>query len=305
MRLTASLVAAAAATALTTLIPLALASSASAATAPPAPETYNSTNWGGYVDIPATGDVVGMTAGTFTVPKINCAKSLIGPHEAPLAWRKAHGNDWSAVAYWVGIDGIEGTPGALEQTGITGVCHSKTSKAVYDAWYQDDASTRHTVTLDEGRPVEAGDVIHVYVADNALLGSAKVRGKSYTMKIVDSTQHGEQWYDGDVTTPATAPDASADYITEAVNDGPNIRHDATGLAATQPVHWSYAAIATFNSGGANDIATLPGYWTAQNWALTRVKANSGARSIYITTGPLGEDSLGYSTFTSTFVWPHG
>jgi hypothetical protein len=78
MRLTASLVAAAAATALTTLIPLALASSASAATAPPAPETYNSTNWGGYVDIPATGDVVGMTAGTFTVPKINCAKSARG-----------------------------------------------------------------------------------------------------------------------------------------------------------------------------------------------------------------------------------
>jgi hypothetical protein len=47
-------------------------------------------------------------AGAFAFPRFidyraedQLRQVLIGPHEAPLPWRKAHGTDWSAVSYWV------------------------------------------------------------------------------------------------------------------------------------------------------------------------------------------------------------
>ena len=298
-RLTASLVTAAAVTGALALIPLALACPALAATTPP-PGTYNSTNWAGYVDVPTTGNVVGLAYATFTVPKINCAKSLIGPHEASLSYRKAHGNDWSAVAYWVGIDGQGGQGGSLEQIGVTGVCHSKTSAAVYHAWYQVDPAHNHNIKLPSFVTIQAGDVIQVSVEDDALIGVLGVKpGNLYRYTFSDNSKDDGGWV-ADLATPKKAPGASAEYITEGVSGGPNWPHDAIGLAATQPVHWDHALIAVFNGGGAFPLDTTAD-WTARNLTMTKT-LHGGA--VYITTGPLGTDASGYSTFTNKFVWPN-
>jgi hypothetical protein len=294
-----SLAAAAAATTALSIIPLALAGAASASTTPAPVLKYN-TNWAGYVDVPASGQVVGEAYASFVVPKINCAKSIIGPHEASAAFRKAHGNDWSAVTYWVGIDGQGGQSGALEQIGVTAVCHSKTSAAVYMPFWQINPRVHHNMTLSFGDPVKAGDTIQVLVRDNALGAnpSGVKPGHSYELRIVDLNQFGESW-DHSETTPAKAPGASADYITEAVSKGPNVAHNAIGLADTAPVHWDHALIATYKSGGAYPLDTLKGFWAAQRWFV--VKAPDSESPVYVTTSPLTQDADGYSVFTNTFV----
>jgi hypothetical protein len=299
-KLIRSLAAAAAATAALSLIPLALAGAASASTIPPAPVQKYSMNWAGYVDVPAKGQVVGEAYSSFVLPKVNCSKSIIGPHEASAAFRKAHGNDWSAVSYWVGIDGQGGQAGYLEQIGVTAVCHSKTSAAVYMPFWQINPRVSHNMKLSFGDPVKPGDTIQVLVRDNGLgtNPSGVKPGHSYELRIVDLNQFGESW-DHSETTSGTAPGASSDYITEAVNDGPNITKNAVGLADTAPVHWDHALVATYKSGGADSLDTAKGLWTAQNDILD--KTGQYWSPIYVGTSPLSHDASGYSTFTNTFV----
>jgi hypothetical protein len=301
-KLIRSLAAAAAATAALSLIPLALAGAASASTTP-APQKFNSTDWAGYEDVPASGQVVGEAYASFVLPKVNCAKSLIGPHEASAAFRKAHGNDWSAVTYWVGIDGLSGQAGYLEQIGVTAICHSKTSAAVYTPFWQINPRVPHNMTLSFGTRsgVKAGDTIQVLVRDNALGTdpSGVKPGRSYELRIAD-VQSGGIWDHSELTS-GTAPGASADYITEGVSGGPNVAKNAIGLADTAQVKWVHALIATYKSGGADSLDTAKGLWTAR--VLTMTKALKSGSPVYVTTSQLGQDASGYSTFTNTFVWP--
>jgi hypothetical protein len=287
--------AAAAAAGALTLIPLAAAGSASAAaTSTPVHNTVSDGNWAGYVDTARHLNTMGLVFASFTVPKINCAKSVIGPHESPASFRKTHGNVYSAVAFWVGIDGKMGQ-NSLEQAGITGICHSKTSAAVYDPFYQIAANLNepgNDLPLSMGRPVKAGDVIEVSVRDDALGAGAPAglqSGSAYGMRITDLTQYGEYW-SGTEHTPARAPDGQAEVITEAVSGGPYVPKDAIGLAAFSPVTYDQAGLATFTSGGANSLAANQ-FWTVQKYIVD---------VSLITTGSLGTNANGYSTFTNTF-----
>ena len=298
-KLIQSLAAAAAATAALSLIPLALAGAASATTTPAPVQKYN-VNWAGYVDVPAPGQVMGEAYASFVVPKVNCSKSIIGPHEASAAFRKAHGNDWSAVSYWVGLDGQGGQSGYLEQIGVTAVCHSKTSAAVYLPFWQINPRVNHNMTLSFGDAVKAGDTIQVLVRDNGLgtNPSGVKPGHSYELRIVDLSRYGESW-DHSETTLGKAPGASADYITEAVSGGPNVAKNAIGLADTASVYWSHGLVASYKSDGADSLDTAKGLWTAQNDILD--KTGQYWSPIYVGTSPLSHDASGYSTFTNTFV----
>jgi hypothetical protein len=260
---------------------------------------YN-TNWAGYVDAHASGQVVGEAYATFILPKVNCAKSIIGLHEASAAFRKAHGNDWSAVSYWVGIDGQGGQAGYLEQIGITAVCHSKTSAAAYMPFWQINPRVSHNMTLSFGDSVKAGDTIQLLVRDNGLgtNPSGVKPGRSYELRIVDLSRFGESWDHSELTS-GPAPGASADYITEAVSGGPNVAKNAIGLAATATVSWDHGLVATYKSGGADSLDTLKGFWTAQRWYV--VKALAKQMQIYIGTSSLTQDASGYSVFTNTWA----
>ena len=298
-KLIRSLAAAAAATAALSIIPLALAGAASATTTPAPVQKYD-TNWAGYEDIPVSGQVMGEVYAKFVVPKVNCAKSIIGPHEASLAFRKTHGNDWSAVTYWVGIDGRGGQAGYLEQIGVTAVCHSKTSAAVYLPFWQINPRVNHNMTLSFGDPVKAGDTVQLLVRDNGLgTNPMGVKpGHSYELRIVDLTQFGETW-DHSENTSGTAPGASAEVITEAVNGGPQIASNAIGLADTATVNWDHALVASYKSGGAYPLDTLRGFWKAQE--LFCVKALATQMQIYIGTTSLSHDASGYSVFANTWA----
>jgi hypothetical protein len=295
MRSLTCLAAAAAATGALALIPLAAASPASAvAISTPVRSTVSDGNWAGYVDTVRHLNTMGLVYASFTVPKINCAKSVIGPHESSASYRKKHGNVYSAVSFWVGIDGKQGQ-NALEQAGITGICHSKTSAAVYHPFYQIAANLNEPgsdLPLSMGRPVRAGDVIEVSVRDDALGAGAPAglkSGSAYVMRITDLTQYGEYW-SGTEHTPARAPDDQAEVITEAVSGGPYVAKDAIGLAAFRPVTYNQAEVATFTSGGTNSLASNP-FWTVQKYVVD---------GSLITTGSLGTNASGYSTFTNTF-----
>jgi hypothetical protein len=292
-RLTASLAAVAAAAGLV-LIPLAAASSASAATTS-TPSGHSFRNWSGYVDTADHPSVkMEMARTLFTVPKINCAKSVIGPHEAPVSFRKTHGNDWSAVSFWAGLDGEKNTT-TIEQAGVEGICHSKTSAAVYLPFYQVDAYTNVQVKM--GTPIEAGDVIEAYVSDYVLESPGIQTGYKYYLYITDETQGGENWT-GIEKVPARAPDGTAEVVTEAVSNGPYATKalapdGAIGLAAFSPVTYTEAGIASSTSGGAWPMTSESPWWTLQEDYV-------GIPVTLITTGKLGTTASGYSEFTNTF-----
>jgi hypothetical protein len=312
MRLAASLVAAAAGLA---LIPLALASSASAAATTTSPGTPGQ-NWAGYADIIPHPTQVPRDAGnqmasasvTFTIPKINCSASIIGPHESSASYRKTHGNVWSAVAFWAGLDGAQhgtvtdpdgGTP--IEQAGIDGVCHSEYGSAVYQAFYQMDTyangpSTYPALKTVSGKAVapRAGDVISVRVSDYMPHRPDHKTGESYYLSVDDVTR-GARWSAGE-DTAARAPDAQAEVITEAVSNGPYVSRHAIGLAAFSPVHYTNAIVSSF------PLGYVYGYPLGEPTELyTPQKDYVDHHGALISTGPIKTvDYDTYSTFTSTF-----
>jgi hypothetical protein len=315
-RLTASLAAAAAVASLT-LIPLAAAGSASAAvtaSSPGKPEM----NWAGYEDDVTHptqlskygGNQMAEIYATFTVPAINCSKSVIGPREWSASYRKAHGNYWSVVSFWAGLDGEQGS-NSIEQAGIDGICHSQYGTAVYEPMWQTDvapnsAQTGGYPTLEtaggKSVAVQAGDVITASVYDNMPFTTNLKTGYAYGLNIKDVTRNAS-WSEVE-KTPARAPDAQAEVITEAVNNGPYAPatlngkpfepSGTVGLAAFSPVTYT-VQVSSYEIGyvyGLSMAADAP-YWT-----LTK-KYVKGDGQTLIATG-LIKNVDQTTTFTNTF-----
>ena len=83
--------------------------------------TATSSNWGGYVIAPATGNSatsvsVTSVSGSWTVPKVTCGK----------------GSSTEYASFWVGIDGWDSS--TVEQTGTDSDCSN--GKPSYYAWYE-------------------------------------------------------------------------------------------------------------------------------------------------------------------------
>jgi Peptidase A4 family len=125
-----------------------------------AEESYN---WGGYG---VTGTNFTNATGSWIVPTMDCAKS---PN--------------SAVAIWVGIDGLNSS--SVEQTGVGVVCEHAT--AVYYAWYEFYPNPSYTISTITVHP---GDVFSASVSYSS--GSGE-----FSTTITD------------VTTGATATNSAA------------------------------------------------------------------------------------------------
>ena len=93
----------------------------------------------------------------------------------------------------------------------------------------------------------------VSVRDDALGAGAPAGlkpGTTYGIRITDLTKYGEYW-SGNETTPANAPDATAEVITEAVSGGPYRR-------ARTPIGLAAFAQVTYNQGETEERSTSGG-----------------------------------------------
>jgi Peptidase A4 family len=273
------------------LIPLVTASSPAAvpvatSTASPVAATAGTNNgpsWAGWVDTmnkPGGSSKFKMVTATFTVPGINCGKSLIGSKRYPTG-------PYSAVAFWAGFDGTSTDyPGSgssyndslrLEQAGITGTCASKGAFAAYYAWYQ---MTPFTVVKVPLKGLRVSDSITVTVIDtdgvtprSVKYGNPADAGYSYSVRITDHTQHSSYYANGlrpdqnGLVHGSRAPDSSAEVITESPGlGGPYNTPNATGLAYVARVNYSDVEVTSFDTGWIYGYSMKSNqYWTAVQW----------------------------------------
>lgn len=271
-----------------TLIPLAATSTTAASAASnPTNTAINSTsstassNWAGYVDTMKTpsGDngydrFKGVTA-TFKVPAVSCQGSVPGTYPPPPPV-PGQSKDYSAVSYWVGLDGNGTDTKSLEQAGIGATCSSKTASPHYYAWYQMDPQQGNVpVTLT----VRTGDTIWVSVEDtdgvtpeSPKFGNPADTGYAYSVLIEDKTRN-TKWSKNGLKPGdgVRAPDATAEVITEAVSNGPyfvsaKAPHYDIGLAQTGTVNYTDVEVTSLHTGWIYAIAMQSNqYWTVAGW----------------------------------------
>jgi hypothetical protein len=140
-----------------------------------------SPNWGGYV---ATGTTFRYVRGTFTVPKLDCAKTP-GKSGAP-----------TLVGEWVGLDSV-----TVEQDGISGECNGHTAQ--YAAWYEMYPKPAAYPTMS----VSGGDTIQASVW--------YVSGKGEYELIVSDLTNGQGFTKWERCGKRSCANSSAEVITEA------------------------------------------------------------------------------------------
>ena len=286
MRCLTYLAAAIMATGALALIPLAAASTTAASAASTsassvinAGSSTPSADWAGYVDTmnhPGGYNQFKSVRATFTVPGINCSKSVIGGKPWP-AGTPGH-KYWSAAGFWVGLDGSLTDSQRLEQAGITGYCTGPKAYAQYEAWYQMTPRKYVTVPL----AVRVGDRITVTVWDtdgvtpqSPKWGDPKYAGYSYSVDIQDTTRN-TSWYRNGLRPDqnglphgSRAPDRTAEVITEAVSYGPYANAKYTiGLADMGTVSYTHAMVSAYDTGWiyAQQLASNH-YWTAAKYSV--------------------------------------
>jgi Peptidase A4 family len=140
-----------------------------------------SPNWGGYV---ATGTTFRYVRATFTVPRLDCAKTP-GKSGAP-----------TLVGEWVGLDSA-----TVEQDGISGECNGH--NAQYAAWYEMYPKSAAYPTMS----VSGGDTIQASVWYAASKGE-------YELTVSDLTDN-QSFTKWERCGKGSCANSSAEVITEA------------------------------------------------------------------------------------------
>ena len=115
-----------------------------------------SSNWGGYVALPAGGAQQGFrsVSGSWRVPRVSCSAGL---------------DTYSAA--WVGLGGYRTNSNALEQIGTDADC-SRSGRTHYATWFE----------LIPAAPVRIGMRVH---AGEVVAASVTVRGHDVTFRLRD------------------------------------------------------------------------------------------------------------------------
>jgi Peptidase A4 family len=144
-----------------------------------------SSNWSGYAAVAKKNVRLRYVATTFTIPRVNCARSK--PGTAGVAY----------ASNWVGLDGFNDK--SVEQIGVDSYCDSART-ARYDAWYE-MYPLRPVVYAN----VNPGDAISV---------SVYLKGSKYKLSLTDLTTGGSLRTSQPCPSHSTCRDASAEVITE-------------------------------------------------------------------------------------------
>ncbi len=240
--------------------------------APAAGASTLSSNWAGWVALPASGSHRTFTSvsGSWEVPKVSCT---------------AGQSTYSAV--WVGLGGYRETSNALEQIGVDVDC-SRDGGPHYDSWYE----------LIPAGPVNIPISVH---AGDEMTGSVTVRGDHVTMRLRNLTT-GTHY---SVTRHASEIDiSSADWILEAPSSCSGDSCQTLPLADFGGVSFSAA---TATSGSHTGPVEDP-LWSSQQIELRQgarpgtasfanghvLAANEVIATASAATGPLGVFSVSWN-----------
>jgi Peptidase A4 family len=240
--------------------------------APAAGASTLSSNWAGWVALPASGSHETFTnvSGSWVVPKVSCS-----------------GGQSTYSAVWVGLGGYRETSDALEQIGIDADC-SRDGNPHYDSWYE----------LIPAGPVNIPISVH---AGDEMTASVTVRGDHVTMRLRDLTT-GTHY---SITRHASQIDiSSADWILEAPSSCSGESCQTLPLADFGGVSFTAA---TATSGSHTGPVEDP-LWSSEQIELRQgarpgrasfanghvLAANEVLANASAATGPLGAFSVGWS-----------
>jgi hypothetical protein len=209
--------------------------------------SVGSLNWAGYaVSRPKT--TFGAVQATFFVPYVNCTAS-------PGATR---------ASFWVGLDGYQGAPDSVEQTGVGADC-SAAGKASYFSWFEmyPYAQTKLPLTVHAGDSVTASVSYITAKKDFRLSLTDNTRGGSATKlrKCPDIKVSGKK---------VKCPRTSAEVIAEAPASGSSSHLVIDPLSDYGAV--SFAGISISSSAGKHG-GILSSHWTATK--IIQVRASGG------------------------------
>jgi Peptidase A4 family len=180
-------------------------------------------NWSGYADTASKAQTFSKVSGAWTVPSVSCT-----PED-------------QITSDWVGLDGFSSS--TVEQLGTFSWCFEGT--ATYFTWYE----MIRAGTVEVGTALKPGDKISASVTRT---------GKSYALKLTDSTTSGNNISVTKTCALATCKDTSAEWISERPAFG-----TSTGafLGFTPQAHYSAFKItsgAQTSNGKAGTIGSGPG-----------------------------------------------
>jgi hypothetical protein len=210
-----------------------------------------STNWAGYA---VSGSTFTDVKGTWVQPAASCTGIATSSYSA----------------FWVGIGGLAGGSGGLEQTGTESDCRN--GQPVYAAWYEllPDGSVSAPLTIS------AGDTISAEVS---------IGGAAVTLTLIDVTT--DQTFTTQAT-PSVLDTSSAEWIAEAPS-----RCFSTDHCAQLPL----ANFGTIEFSGSSTTANgHVGTISDQSWSATSIELGGDAGSA--TPAALSPDG---SDFTVAFV----
>ncbi|HUZ99887.1 MAG TPA: G1 family glutamic endopeptidase [Gaiellaceae bacterium] len=224
---------------------------AGAAQARVAQDADQSTNWAGYA---VSGSTFTDVKGTWVQPAAACTGVFTSSYSA----------------FWVGIGGLVGSNGGLEQTGTESDCRN--GQPFYTAWYEllPDGSVSVPVTIS------AGDTISAEVS---------IDGAAVTLTLTDVTTN--QMFTTQ-ETPAVLDTSSAEWIAEAPS-----RCFSTDHCAQLPL----ANFGTIEFSGSSTTANgHVGTISDQSWSATSIEL--GGETGSASPAALSPDG---SDFTVAFV----
>ena len=192
-----------------------------------------SANWGGYV---ASGTTFSYVRATFTVPKLNCAKTPGGTGNPTM------------VGEWVGLD-----TATVEQDGVQGQCDGR--NAQYWAWYE----------MYPKKPAYPGTAVHQGDTIQASVWYAASKHE-YELTLSDLTSH-QGFVKWVPCGKSSCANSSAEVITEApgkVSGGGYYPLTDFGTA-------SFTGISITDTAGQHGTFTS-GYWRTTRFQM---EGNSG------------------------------
>src|SRR5579864_7995239 len=205
----------------------------------------SSSNWAGYA---VSGGTFTDVKGTWVQPSVSCA----GPGS-------------TYAAFWVGLGGMPGGNGGLEQIGTESDCED--GQPVYQAWYEILPAASVAVPI----AISAGDTISAEVS---------VDGTAATLTLDDVTSGGTFTT---TVTPTLLDTSSAEWIAEA----PSRCFDSRCL----PLHLANFGTVQF-SGSTTAANGHVGTISDASWSSTSIELGGNAGSAV--PAALSEDGSGFS-----------